>query len=209
MKATIRKSLIAGAITALVSVPVWAGDMGDQSGARGTTGSTGAYSSGTHSASSSLYSLTPQELRRMDVVDASGEDIGNVSSVVRSRDQENIQLVISSGFLGSGKTVAVPLNEVSLMGDKIQLNASRADLEARPEFQQDQFVELQPSDQPISDFAAFEPLPGEGQSGDMSNQPGQGAPWSSDPTRTDPTDNETSGAPWIVPRNQTPIQQDR
>jgi len=208
MKAAIRKSLIAGAITAMMSVPAWAGDMGDQSGARGATGSSGAYSS-TQSASSSLYSLTPQELRRMDVVDASGEDIGNVSSVVRSRDQENIQLVISSGFLGSGKTVAVPLDEVSLMGDKIQLNASRADLEGRPEYQQEQFVELQPADQPISDFAAFEPLPGEGQSGHMSNQPGQGAPWSSDPTRTDPTDNETSGAPWIVPRNQTPIQPDR
>ena len=184
MNARFRKSLIAGAVAAMVGAPAWAaegdaqrspGTTSGQSMEQGTTGSGAAGRSGPQSstmdASNPLYSMTPQQLRRMDVVDATGEDIGRVQSVVRSRDQEDIQLVVSSGgFLGvGGREIAVPLNQATLIGDKLHLSASRAELESRPQYQSDQYVELQPADQPISDFAAFEPVPGQG-----TQQPGTG-----------------------------------
>jgi len=185
MNAKIRKSLMAGLIATVFTSPVWAADAGSQSSPTGqpqsmersATGAAGssASQSGAQDASNPLYSMTPQQLRRMDVVDATGEEIGSVQSVVRSRDEENIQLIVGAGgFLGvGGKEVAIPLNEVSLVGDKLHLSSSKAELEARPEYQKDQYVELQPADQPISDFAAFEPTPGqEGQSG-QSGQSGR------------------------------------
>jgi len=187
MNAKIRKSLMAGLIATVFTSPVWAADAGTQSaptgqpqtmerGSTGATGSSGAQS-GAQDTSNPLYSMTPQQLRRMDVVDATGEEIGSVQSVVRSRDQENIQLVIGAGgFLGvGGKEVAIPLNEVSLVGDKLHLSSSKAELESRPQYQQDQYVELQPADQPISDFAAFEPSSGQESQSGQSGQSGRSA----------------------------------
>lgn len=168
MNAGLRKSLVAGAIAALVSVPGWAAGEAGSTGAAGTSGA----QMSSEQASNPLYSMTPQQLQDMDVVSATGEEIGSVSKVVSGRAQEGIQLVISSGGVAGvgGKEVAVPLNEASLQGDKIQVSSSKAELEAQPEYQAEQFVEVQPADQPISDFAAFEPL-APGQEGQQ--QPGR------------------------------------
>lgn len=186
MNAKLRKSLVAGAIAALISAPGWAAGEADSA--------TGSQAQTTQGASSTLYSMTPQQLRRMEVVDATGEEIGNVRSVVQSStEQEKIHVVISSGgFLGvGGKEVAVPLDEVTLMGDKLQLGSSKAELEAQPEYQSEQYVELQPADQPISDFAAFESEPG--QSGQQ--QPGQSIePGSSSPGTSSPGTYREGGA---------------
>lgn len=196
MNVTFRKSMIAGAIAALFSAPLFAAGTGEY----GPATDTGAQSS-MQSGSGQLSSMTPQQLRDMQVFDASGQQIGEVSSVVQSRAQSDIQLVISPGGLmgGDQKKVAVPLDEVQMTGDRLMLSETRQELEARPEFSAQQYVELQPTDQPISDFAAFETEPS-GSLYDTQPSPARGAPWSSDPTRIDPAEGETSGAPWIVPR---------
>ncbi len=163
MTTIFRKSLIAGAIAALISSPGWAAGTSAEAGAQGGASPAAETQAGTPAATNSLYSMTPQQLRRMDVVGAAGEEIGDVKQVVRGRDEEKIHVVINAGgFLGvGGKEIAVPLEDLTLVEDKLRLNATKEELQARPEYVEEQYVELQPSDQPISDFAAFEPTPGQ------------------------------------------------
>ena len=84
------------------------------------------------------------------VVGASNETIGDVSDIVIGADGRAVALVIGvGGFLGLGeKTVAVPLDRLDLnhalgdvtasegrrLPDKVVLRATRADLQAAPEF---------------------------------------------------------------------------
>jgi hypothetical protein len=176
MNAMFRKSLIAGAIAALASSPTWAADTdadkaptpsatdqtlpGSQSMEPGAAPGTSAAQIG-DATSNPLYSMTPQQLRKMDVVDATGKDIGGVHSVVHGRDKQDIQVIVSSGGrLGIGdKKVAVSLDELQLVDDKLHLSATKDELEARGEYVADQYVELEPKDQPISEFSAFESAP--------------------------------------------------
>ena len=97
----------------------------------------------------------------MDVVDASGEKIGKIEDVVRSREDGLIYAVVSSGgILGIGaKEIPVTLEKLQVHGDKLRIGTTEEDLRSWPEYQEDQFVELRPSNQPISEFAAFEVTP--------------------------------------------------
>lgn len=160
MNRMFRKSLLAGAIAALAAAPVWAG--GDAGKYESQSGST--YHKMERSemgASSRVHSMTPSQLRGTDVVGPSGEEIGTVKAVVRSRQEGNIQAVISSGGVAGlgAKEVAVPLDSLRYRDGKLQTAVSESQLKARPEFRSEQYVELQPTDQPISEFSAFEADP--------------------------------------------------
>jgi len=213
MNATFRKSLLAGAIAALVSSPTWAAGAADKeyeqtpSAGEQTTqpDSSRSMDSGAAPESSSpqagaaasttnpLYSMTPQQLSKMDVVDATGEDIGDVHKVVRGGEQDGIQVVISSGgVMGIGdKKVAVSLDDLQLIDDKLHLSSTKQELEAKPEYKADQYVELTPPDQPISEFAAFEPVP------DKSAPAPSRDPMTPSPTPSpaDPAQGESSSPP--------------
>ncbi len=164
MNTMFRKSLMAGAVAALFSVPAWAAGYGGQEGTsadaprtRPLTQSPGtAAQSGTEQ---QLYSMTPQQLENKQVYGATGEQIGEVTSVVRGQDQQ-IHLVVSSGgMMGvGGEEVAVSLDEFQWQDGKLHLNTTQEELQARTPYMADRYVELQPADQPISDFAAFEPM---------------------------------------------------
>lgn len=196
MNAMFRKSLIAGAIAALSSSPTWAaGDTdkayptpgaGTQTMEPGAAPGTSAATTG-DKASNPLYSMTPQQLRKMDVVDATGKEIGDVHSVVHGRGDQDIQVIVSSGgMLGIGdKKVAVSLDELQLVDDKLHISATKDELEARGEYVAEQYVELQPADQPISEFSAFEPTP------DTARDPA--SPSTSDPAITPPMDSQQRG----------------
>lgn len=159
-----RKTLLAGAVAALAAAPMLASAEGGKTGnERGEVGQpTSQYRSGT-AESASLQGLTPSQLRGTEVVGPNGEQVGTVKAVVRSRDEKNIQAVISAGgMMGMGdREVAVPLNSLRYDGDKLRISATEEQLKARPEYQSEKFVELEPSDQPISEFSAFETVPGE------------------------------------------------
>jgi sporulation protein YlmC with PRC-barrel domain len=111
-----------------------------------------------------LSALTPQHLKKMDVVGASGEKIGKVEDVVRSREDGLIYAVVSSGgILGIGaKEIPVSLQELQVYGDKLRIGTTEDDLRSWAEYQKDQYVDLKPANQPISEFAAFEVTPPEG-----------------------------------------------
>jgi hypothetical protein len=219
MNIRLHKSLLAGAIAAVLTTPVWSAGTqsyheGSQSGASserygqseygqsqgssehqglsgvgaGTTGMSGtsgtagssSLSSGagaTAWANNPLGQKTPEDLEGMKVVDANNEHIGEIDKVVHSRQNDNIFAVISfGGVLGMGeKKVLVPFSDLQQGQNDQQLQISRGkeELKTAQQYDKDQYVELQPEDRPISEFARFESSPGSsraGQSGTMEQE---------------------------------------
>lgn len=105
-----------------------------------------------------LYSRTPAELQQDEVLDVSGTKVGTVKSVVAGQDRASAHVVVSSGgFLGIGDNeIIVPLEEMRILDDKLQVNETKESLQAREEYKPGVYIELQP-DRPISEFSAFEP----------------------------------------------------
>jgi hypothetical protein len=118
----------------------------------------------TASSDNPVLQLTPDELKNMEVVDPVGEKVGKVDSIIRSREGgSEIQAVISSGgVLGIGaKEVAVPIDSLELSDDKLQIRTTQEELKSREDYEPNAYVEVEPTDQPLSEFSAFEPVPEE------------------------------------------------
>lgn len=179
MNRMFRKSLLAGAIVALAGAPAWAG--GDAGKTYDQSGSSYQKMERSHmGASSRVQSMTPSQLRGTDVVGPTGEEIGTIKAVVRDRREGNIKAVISSGGVAGvgAKEVAVPLDSLRYQGGKLQTTVTEEQLHARPELRSEQYVELEPTDQPISEFSAFETAPrGSESSRDRSRMGTQGTQW--------------------------------
>ncbi|MCK0510882.1 PRC-barrel domain-containing protein [Aromatoleum buckelii] len=163
MKISYRKSLLAGAIAVLVATPGWAGSDASKTHdrmpqAEGTQSPHPGMDTSRANPGGVVYTMSPRELRGKDVIGPGGEEIGSVKAVVHSRHEKDIQAVISAGgFLGVGdKAITVPLNQLQYVNGELRINASEEELKARPEYQPEQYVELEPGDQPISEFSAFE-----------------------------------------------------
>lgn len=169
MSTIYRKALLAGAIAALVAAPMGAAADSTYGEAQTKHQLKSQMSTG----SAQVQSMTPSQLRGTEVIGTNGEQIGKVKNVVRSRDDRNIHAVIAAGgFLGVGdKEITVPLDRMRYDDGKLRLSATEDELKARPAYRAEQYVELTPRDQPISEFSAFETLP-EGRS-----MPQRGAPW--------------------------------
>lgn len=171
MNARVSKTLIAGCVAALVSAPGWTEGSGAAAGKTatpqtsergaqpGTSGSTTQAPTTAAIVAVPIYALTPDQLKDMEVVDAAGKHIGDVDEVVRRDDQLHV-VVGAGGFLGiNERDVVLPLDQLQVTADnKLQLeNATKEALLAQPEYEERLYVELEPGNQPISDFAAFEP----------------------------------------------------
>lgn len=126
------------------------------------------------SADNPLYARTPDELRDSEVIDVQGEKVGKIKSVVLGPDRDEALAVISSGgLLGIGATeIVVSVDDLRPADDgTLQASASKKDLEARGEYMPELYVELEP-DKPISEFSAFEPVPGDDEP--AATEPGDG-----------------------------------
>lgn len=170
MNPKLRKSCIAAAMAALITSPVWAVEPGypdpmQQSDPAQPMGSEPGYTNPDAAASrdNPLYSRTPDDLKREEVIDVSGEKVGTVKEVVAGYDRASAHVVISSGgFLGLGDTeIVVPLDELQPVGDKLQISDTKETLQQRREYMPEEYIELNP-DRPISEFSAFEAAPGTG-----------------------------------------------
>lgn len=184
MNTKLRKTLIAGAVAALVSGPTFAAGeargeavsdtetrqmspQGTTAGQKGTTGArtdmdtSGARAETRAASSSALHAMTPSELEGKDVVDASGEEIGSVDKIVLESSSNKIFAVVSvGGVMGvGGNDVAVSLDDLSAGADEdtLRISSTKEQLEQRGDgdYDKERYVELD-NDIPISEFSAFE-----------------------------------------------------
>lgn len=199
MKFQTRTTLIAGAIAALLAGPTWAGNytpqVGAQTPASTNTGSgqpevdqlnaaqqlsespqmgTAAYGGALITPSidnNSLYTRSANDLDGVEVVDSTGDKVGQVKHIVLAPDRKSAHAIISVGVnLGMGtRYIMVSLDELKPM-NKLQMSATKADIAARMAAMTntDNYVEMK-GDTPLSgqivEFSAFE-------AGKDANQPG-------------------------------------
>lgn len=80
--------------------------------------------------------VTVGDLEDMDLLNASGEEIGEVEEVLMEGGQIAGIAVEAGGFLGIGdKTVVVPLDQVTVEGDDLMTNLTEEEIEALPEWE--------------------------------------------------------------------------
>ena len=101
---------------------------------------------------------THKELYRTKVLGATGRPVGTLEDIVAGRLVGNLCAVVSlDGILGiGGKEVVVPLELLQPEGDGLHVFASPDDLDRREPYSPSLYREVQPTDRPISEFAAAE-----------------------------------------------------
>lgn len=86
----------------------------------------------------SAYNLRMSEIIGEGVKNANDEEIGEIDDLIMSRKDDSLMAIISvGGFLGIGdRLVSVPYEDLrmSVDGDDVYLNSTKAMLEAKPEF---------------------------------------------------------------------------
>lgn len=167
MNSNLRKTIVAGSITALISFPVWAApdapkDRSDTpansvqqpmgqggnaaSGANSQPGAAASTGAGARaSANNPLHARTADDVEDMDVVNAAGDKIASIDGIVMTTDGAQAHAVIKvGGVMGvGGRTVLVSLDELAPVAeDKLRIDASEEELKARPEYDKEQYVEL-------------------------------------------------------------------
>ena len=187
MDINIRKAILAGAIAAVISAPTFAAEGDQYKGSSDAPGKTESdmpmrgqsttgdsldrqknmehKSMGTSAKSqvkdNPIYSRSAESLEGVEIVDVAGEDVGEIKRVVLAKDRRSAHAVVSTGgMLGVGaRDILVSLDELNIADDKLQLNITQKQLEARQEYQSEQYVELEgekPIGGAISEFSAFE-----------------------------------------------------
>ncbi len=190
MKLKIRTTLIAGATAALIAGPTWAAsdtpkegvytptpnkaEMGqpqrDQPNAAQPMGGTrmggaayGGANAKTPIGANALYTRSADDLQGVDVVDSTGNKIGDIKQIVLAPDHKSAHAVISvGGILGLGaRDILVSLDKLTPMDDKLRMSATKDEIAAMKDSapDADQYVEVK-GDAPISgsivEFSAFE-----------------------------------------------------
>lgn len=82
---------------------------------------------------SSTAALHPDVIEGKDVVDISGEQLGDVDEVVKDRDNRHLAVI---GLEDSRKEVAIPIDRLSLStdGEFLVTRMTRDELEALPDY---------------------------------------------------------------------------
>lgn len=152
------------ALAAILGAPALLAQSGDQMNQEQPTpmgqSSSGAMGTATTNAQSSI---SVDDLDDRKVVNASGDEIGEIEEIARDNQDNSLNAVIEiEGFLGMGeKEVVVPLKDLQMRGDgKLlapQSASTQEQLESMPEYDEKRYTELSDDDRiPGSAFAAFE-----------------------------------------------------
>lgn len=180
MNTSYRKTFLASAVAVLISAPAFAAE-GTQYEGESAPGKTGSEKPVTEKSMDAapkmgdksmgmttrnqarednpIYSQSADDLEGMEVVDSAGDNVGTIEHVVLMRDRHSAHAVISTGgMLGLGeRDIVVSLDELNVVGEALQLKTTKEQIQAREEYQSEQYVELK-GDKPIRvEFSAFEP----------------------------------------------------
>jgi sporulation protein YlmC with PRC-barrel domain len=175
MNPKFRKTLISGAIAALIAAPAFATSDTTQAGAQAPTeagqvgqpqstpgqaterasGQTAGQDSQGAAASlqqvdNQIYSWSADALRGTEVVDQAGDKIGKVESVLLAPDGRSVHAVITmGGLVGIGsREVLVSLDELRPVDDKLQMSATKEQVEALQDYPPEPYTELE-GDSPL------------------------------------------------------------
>lgn len=105
--------------------------------------------------------ITPNAIERKTLIDTEGEELGEVTGVVRHRQTGEFAAVVSTGGWLGGEKVAVPLNQLHLQASNLVLSSAltRKDLVGRAgEYQPDNYIALE-GNTPLGELAGVKPSP--------------------------------------------------
>ena len=162
-KALVKRTAISAALAiGFVSPAVWSVDHNGIG-----TNPTGSPSSSMNRSGQSnvidnngLGNKTADEISGMEVINTdNGEQIGSVQEVVSDKNTRDLCAVIAVDQvmdLIGGKKVVVPLSELELKDDKLQISATEKALKNRAEYDESAFYQIKETDRPVSEFARME-----------------------------------------------------
>jgi sporulation protein YlmC with PRC-barrel domain len=92
-----------------------------------------SYPSAPKTTSSAMATLDPDAIEGKDVMDSSGQQLGDVDEVVEDATNGHMAVI---GLENSNKEVAIPVTKLSLSADgkKLSTTMTRAQLEALPDY---------------------------------------------------------------------------
>lgn len=165
MNTNLRKTIVAGSVAALIAFPAWAAadtaqersgtspyptsqaaPAGQTGGAAGQTGGGAPTAGAATSASNPLHARTADDVSDMDIVNVAGDKIGSIDAIVLSQDGSEAHAVVKvGGVMGVGaRSVLVSLDELApAADDELRIQATEDELKARPEFDKDQYTEIE------------------------------------------------------------------
>ena len=120
----------------------------DRSGASSTSGSAspGALGASTPRSEQALVGVQADEVIGMDVVNAKGDEVGEVKDLVLDDRQAAHAVVSVGGFLGIGaKDIAVPFDQLRVGPESVILmsETSESELKQMPEYKKDEYSPVQ------------------------------------------------------------------
>lgn len=123
----------------------------DGSGASSTSGSTssGALGASAPGGEKALAGVQADEVIGMDVVNAKGDEIGEIKDLVLDSRQIAHAVVSVGGFLGIGaKDIAVPFDQLRVGPESVILmsETSESELKQMPEYKEDQYYPVKRED---------------------------------------------------------------
>lgn len=96
---------------------------------------------------SEVLGLETDEIKGKSVVDLQGEKVGDVDEVwINHANKEKLVIIDIQGVMGdNNKEVAVPLYEFQLTegGDELRIAYSKEDLKVRPDFDENDYAEIE------------------------------------------------------------------
>jgi len=107
-----------------------------------------------------LYALTIVDLMDREVINANGEEIGDIEELVLNAAGNEIFAIISvGGWLGIGDhDIAISLNELEMVGDQVMMSTqmSEEQLEERPAYNPNQYRILAESNRPLGELTTVQ-----------------------------------------------------
>lgn len=158
MNTNLRKTIVAGSVAALIAFPAWAAaDTAQersgtspyptsQAAPAGQTGGGAPTAGAAASASNPLHARTADDVSDMNIVNVAGDKIGSIDAIVLSQDGSEAHAVVKvGGVMGVGaRSVLVSLDELApAADDELRIQATEDELKARPEFDKDQYTEIE------------------------------------------------------------------
>lgn len=131
-----------------------------QSGMQSESATTAQQGAGSES---QLHNMNADEIIGKTVVTADGTELGEVDTLAKDiTGGDTVYAVVTAGgVLGvGGEKVVIDLKDLTLEDDQLQTSSiqSEEQLKQQPQYNEEQYVKIEQTDRPISEFSRFEPM---------------------------------------------------